>query len=149
MVEKIKDELLFSIGDNEDNEVDEMIIEDFDYNIRRLVNAYEKRYKTKVIGIGLIGKLGRWNGTFDVGKIVRPTGSSVLGGFGSDCNSFEIYRGVDKSLYAIGYHHDGKIVLRLYFVTESKADVLNLSIGHINPDRLDAVKSKLSTIKYK
>lgn len=145
----MRDKLILKLDSNMDSEDWDIVLDEFCSQIYTVINKYEKRYSNKVYGIGLFGKLGRWNGTFDVGKIVRPDGKAVIGGFGSDCREFDIFLGDKGELTVLGYHNDGKIVLKCYLLSESKAERLGLSIGHLNPNKLNSIENKLTRIKLK
>lgn len=87
------------------------------------IKQYEKRYKTNVECIALVGRVGLWNG--------NPVGGRMLSW---DENPLECMGRVDEvdvrvekdgSLFISGHHHDGSHAMQIYFLSENKLNKLD------------------------
>ena len=86
----------------------------FNSFVSSLKNAYEKRYRTKVMELALIGRVGRWNGSCSAGAI-RAFGDIIPSGW----DDFELSVDEGGYLFVRGHHHDGSDWMLFYFLTES------------------------------
>lgn len=120
---------LYDNPDIDDNTIDwsqDSFNEALDYFtsfLNSLKKAYEKRYKTTVLDLALIGRAGRWSGPTLCGTVVDfdnpvPTAWDDL----------SIMIDEQGYLFIRGYHHDGRDWMMFYFLTESnmrRAGVFN------------------------
>ena len=89
-----------------------------------LKKSYEKRYKTIVEELALVGRVGRWNGK-SIGGAIRSFDNPIPRG---DWDSCEIMIDEEGCLFVRGYHHDNSDWMLFYFLTESnmkKAGIFN------------------------
>lgn len=86
--------------------------------LQNLIQNYEKQYRTTVECIGLVGRVGLWNGS--------PVGGRILN---VDSNPIECMGQVDdvdvtvdeEGIITInGHHHDGSHRMNLYLLTKNK-----------------------------
>ncbi|MFW6015476.1 MAG: hypothetical protein ACOCRK_03500 [bacterium] len=87
--------------------------------ITQEIKKYETKYKTCVLGVGLIGKIGLWNGKHFGGRIIDIENlEDELLSMEVDAISAEIEE--DGLLAIKAYHHDGMHYFNLHFITENK-----------------------------
>lgn len=93
------------------------------------ITKFEKRYKTIVQGIALVGKIGTWKGKFTGGKIIDIDNIdnffSELGQY--DELTINADTETDTMLLNI-YHHDGTHILFIHLLTENKIRQLGVEI---------------------
>lgn len=82
------------------------------------MEKYEKRYKTVVTHIALIGTVGRWNGSPVGGKLIYCN-ENPLEHMGN-VDDIEVTLNDDKTFTVLGYHHDGCHRMDIHFMTENK-----------------------------
>ena len=69
----------------------------------------------------LKGTVGRWDGTYGGGAVVRAESlSDLLCNF--RCDEFEVLRSRSGAVRIIGYHHDGRIVMDVRELNERGED---------------------------
>lgn len=82
------------------------------------IKAYEKRYKTTVQKIALVGHVGRWNGSFVGGRMLE-TDDNPLEKMG-DVDDVEVSVLENNMIQVSGHHHDATHRMNIYFLTENK-----------------------------
>jgi hypothetical protein len=85
--------------------------------LQESINQYEKRYKTDIIGIALIGSVGLWNGNPSGGKIYDIKDIENI--LSMDVDDIEVVS-EDGTITIFGHHHDGSHCMNIYFITENK-----------------------------
>lgn len=78
----------------------------------------EKRYRTTVETIGLVGRVGLWNGSPVGGRLLRADRNPIE--FMGDVDRVEATIEEDGTLAIRGYHHDGCHYMNIYLPTENK-----------------------------
>lgn len=117
--------------------------EQFEETIDELIQKYEKRYKATVEYIALAGTVGRWNGEYIGGKIVSDS-SEILETF-TNCDDITVQTNEDGVIELIGYHHDGRHTMNLYFISYSRAEKMRIDTDYEN---FAAIVGKLKPIKF-
>lgn len=87
----------------------------FNSFLTSLKKSYEKRYKTVVEELALVGRVGRWNGK-STGGAIRSFDNPIPRG---DWDSCEIMIDEEGYLFVRGHHHDNNDWMLFYFLTES------------------------------
>ncbi|MDX5853611.1 hypothetical protein SIM22_05770 [Bacillus cereus group sp. BfR-BA-01363] len=87
------------------------------------IERYEKRYKTNVERIALVGHVGRWNGSF-VGGRMLSCDENPLECMGN-VDNIDVSVDEDGSLFISGHHHDGSHAMQIYFLSENKLNKLD------------------------
>lgn len=116
--------------------------------INELIQQYEKRYRTSVMAIGVIGVLGLWNGNPVGGKIIRSHQNPLLQLKNVDDIDVEIDDDGEIVLYA--HHHDGTHTFGLYFLTENKLRKYApnyLHWGDYTADDIESIYENLKPVK--
>lgn len=138
-----KYELLASLGGIDDDDISEMNRDELNWYIEKEISKYEKRYKTKIVGLLIAGKVGLWSGDKFGGKFVSPK-QGVSSSMGS-CDVIELYKNKETNEYLlVGKHHDGTHQMKIYLVSESKAKRHDLNIRY---STMDAVEKGVKVLK--
>lgn len=85
--------------------------------IEQFISRYEKRYRTIVTDLVLIGNVGTWRGSFTGGKALQSL-EDIFHSVSYD--EMEINVNDDNTLEMIYIHHDGRHRMNLQFMTEGK-----------------------------
>ena len=94
---------------------EEIYFNDF---IAHKIKAYEKQYRTNVVALAIVGRLGLWNGS--------PVGGKMIGKYASPFDPFrsvdalEVDVDEDNVITILGHHHDGTHEMHIYPLTESR-----------------------------
>jgi len=121
----------------------------FDGMIYDAIKRYEHRYKTTVTNIALIGTVGLWHGN-PSGGVIFDSSSNPLDMMG-DVDEIEVIVYDDGRITLQGIHHDGRHVMEMYFLTESKLNKYApdyLQFGDYDVDDLARIKNHTSSVKY-
>ena len=116
---------------------------EFEETINALIEKYEKRYKTTVEYIALAGKVGRWTGEYTGGKIVSDS-SEILETF-ANCDDITVKTDENGVIELIGYHHDGRHTMNLYFISYSRAEKMGIDTEYTN---FKKIMESLKPIKF-
>lgn len=123
----------------------DFLIDDFNGLINSEIKKYEKRYKSKVILVLVAGRLGLWNGNPFGGKLVHP--SRVLSTF-SSCDTIEIVKNtVNGELTLLGYHHDGTHNMKMYLISESRAERFGIGSYSETPENIEKWAKNIKPLK--
>lgn len=83
-----------------------------------LIKNYEKRYRTSVDYLGLVGRVGLWNGNPVGGRIIKSTNNPIE--FMGNVDIIDVVLDDNGLITIRGYHHDGIHLMNLYLLTENK-----------------------------
>lgn len=86
--------------------------------IEKSIRHYEKRYRTTVRYLGIVGRLGLWNGNPVGGRIIYRHQNPLQ--FMGDVDRIEVTLDEDGLITILGHHHDGTHEMNLYVLTDNK-----------------------------
>lgn len=133
------------LWDYEAWEVEKQYFKDY---LNATISAYEKKYKTTVTHIAMVGNVETWRGNFVGGKII-DSNDNPLEHMG-DVDDIEVV--VDNQVISIyGHHHDGCHCLELYLLTENKLQKYAPGMVRWNDydhNDLQRIKNNCSPIKH-
>lgn len=113
--------------------------------IRSEIASFEKRYRTTVTAIALVGVVGVWNGPFIGGKITSSE-SNPLDSMG-DVDDVEVVKEDDGSIAILGHHHDGTHHMYLYFLTDSFMEKHSFTRRYYAVETLKLIRDKRKCLK--
>lgn len=94
--------------------------------LRKEMAAYERRYRTTVTHIGMIGSVGVWTGNHVGGKLIRHD-ENPLDHMGR-VDIVRVHLDSDNTLRIDGVHHDGTHCMTIHFLTENKLSKMAPSV---------------------
>jgi hypothetical protein len=116
--------------------------------LQSLIQAYEKRYRTTVDSIGLVGRVGHWNGSPVGGRIIDVNQNPIE--FMGSVDDVEVTVDKDGVIRIHGYHHDGSHCMNLYLLTENKLRKVTpdyLQYGDYNYRDMEVIYEQLKPLK--
>lgn len=87
------------------------------------VTNYEKRYKTTIKGIALIGTVGVWTGKHKGGKVYDIDNMKSI--LEMDVDDIDVSL-EDRAIVIGGHHHDGSHYMKIHFITDNKLKSVGL-----------------------
>jgi len=117
--------------------------------IKDEIAKYEKRYKTNVIGVALIGTVGLWTGNHFGGKVYSVSSINTI--LNSNVDDIEVVIDRHSRVISIRFiHHDGTHRMKIYFITNGKLKKAKLQCQNVmelnNPDDLRVLRMVLTPI---
>lgn len=118
---------------------------EFFLNLQEDIERYEKRYRTTVEKIAMVGRLGLWHG--------RPIGGTMLSkkvnplNKLSDMNEIVVRINNDHQFEISGSHHDGTHEFQLYFITPGIAKRNNIDMHNPIAHDMELIFNRLKPFK--
>lgn len=148
MPKNVMKELLFSsrkalpyesMGDIDEMDVVEFLHEEFELQVRGLIERYERRHKINSESVATAGIIKTWNHHgfgYNVKPAVRYT--PFFGDY-----DFEFGLNEENQILLRFHHHDGIHEMNLYMIPES----LGVSFEHLTVDEVETIIAKRKPLK--
>lgn len=86
--------------------------------LQSLIKSYEKRYRTTVERIALVGRVGLWNGSPVGGRIIDIDDNPIE--YMGNVDNVDVTVDEEGVITIHGHHHDGTHSMNIYLLTENK-----------------------------
>lgn len=117
--------------------------------LRSLIEGYEKRYRTTVDYIALVGRVGLWNGSPIGGRILQVDDNPIE--YMGEVDNIEVTVDEDGLITINGYHHDGCHQMNLYILTKNKLKKVApdfLNYGDYDYHEMERIYEQLNPLKF-
>jgi|SRR5690625_3365857 len=118
--------------------------------LQKLIEQYENQYKTDVLSLGIVGRVGLWNGNPVGGKIIDRS-ENPLNHMGS-VDHIDVEVEEDGTITINGHHHDGTHRMNLYLLTRNKlrkTAPYYLDYRENHYEEIETIYEKLKPLKAK